>query len=435
MVKHNFFPVALGLVLSCAATAANFPKPDIIVATDGSGNFKTIQSALASIPGTNTERVVVFLKNGVYHEKIRVDASFVTLRGESRDGARIEFPQLNDDFTKTPDDIGRAVVNVNQANDFVLENLTAENTAGVIGPHAFAIFSTGDKGVVVNCNVLSHGADTVAFWRADSSRTYHANCRIEGSVDFVCPHGWCYATNCTFHEMKDTAAMWHDGSKDKDMKFVLRDCHFDGVQGWNLARHHHDAQFYFLDCEFSRTMIDRPPFRVIYPLDGSTPSTNDLQRNKTLDKSNVWGERSYYFHCHRDGGDYAWFADNLATAPGAPKPEQVNAAWTFSGAWNPENQTGPTITKILKQEQQIAVVFNESVTVKGKPRLKLSDGSFADYAIGSGSDTLAFRLPEKPADAASLDLHGGFIFASEADAALRMRWASRLPSEVKSANR
>ena len=62
----------------------SLPKPDLVVAADGSGDFKTIQAAVASIPKTNTERVVVFIKDGIYKEKIRVDASFVTLRGQSR---------------------------------------------------------------------------------------------------------------------------------------------------------------------------------------------------------------------------------------------------------------------------------------------------------------------------------------------------------------
>src|SRR5262245_16942673 len=129
-------------LLAFAATqvfADALPKPDITVAADGSADFKTVQAAVASIPRTNQERIVVFIKDSVYHEKVRVDAPFVTLRGQSRAGTRIEFPQLNDDYTKSPDDLGRAVLNVN-GDDFVLENLTVENTAGVIGPHAFTIY-------------------------------------------------------------------------------------------------------------------------------------------------------------------------------------------------------------------------------------------------------------------------------------------------------
>jgi len=401
--------------------AGTLPKPDFIVAADGSGDFKTIQVAVASIPKTNTERMVVFIKDGTYKEKIRVDASFVTLRGQSRKGTRIEFPQLDEDFNKTPDAIGRAVINLNRADDFVLENLTTENTAGVIGPHAFTILGTGDRAVVVNCDVLSHGADTVSFWRGDHGRCYQANCRLQGSVDFVCPRGWCYMANCTFYEMKDTAAVWHDGSKDKDMKFVLRDCRFDGTNGWNLARHHHDAQFYFLDCTFSKTMIDQPPFRVIYPLDGGTPGASDIARNKELDKSNVWGERSYFYNCHHEGGDYGWLTNNLSAAPGAPVPEQINAAWTFAGKWNPESTSGPAIQKVSAQDGRVTLVFSENVTVKGKSQLKLSDGTFAHYASGSGTDTLTFDLPKGAAnEVASVDLNGGAIIATEAGATLRV---------------
>src|SRR5436190_21651069 len=319
------------LFVTLTTFAASLPKPDLVVAADGSGNFKTIQAAVDSISSSNRERIVIFIKNGVYKEKIRVDASFLTLRGESRKGTRIEFPQLNDDFTKNPDALGRAVINLNRADDFVLENLTAENTAGVIGPHAFTLYGTGDRTVIMNCDVFSHGADTVSLWLPDRGRYYHANCSFRGSVDFVCPRGWCYITNCSIYEMKATAAVWHDGSRDPDMKFVMRHCTFDGTNGWNLARHHHDAQFYFLDCTFAKTMIDKPPFRVIYPLDGSTPSEADIRRNSELDKSNIWGERAYFYHCHRDGGDYPWLADNLASATNSPVPEQITAAWTFAG--------------------------------------------------------------------------------------------------------
>jgi pectinesterase len=414
MIRFSFV-ASLWLCGNLAAFAAASLKPDIIVAADGSGNFKTVQAAVESIPNTNRERLVVFVKDGVYHEKIRVDASFVTLRGQSRKGTRIEFAQLNDDFTRNQDNLGRAVINLNRADDFVLENLTAENTAGVIGPHAFTIYGTGDRTVIVDCDVLSHGADTVSLWLGDRGRYYHANCNFRGSVDFVCPRGWCYATNCTFYEMKDTAAVWHDGARDRDMKFVLRHCRFDGTNGWNLARHHHDAQFYFLDCTFAKTMIDRAPFRVIYPLDGTTPGDADIRRNADLDKSNIWGERSYFYNSHRAGGDYAWLANNLSSATNSPKPEQINAAWTFAGKWDPERKTGPVIQKVDAQSDRIIFSFNENVTVKGPVRLELRKRAYAAYSSGSGTDKLIFALPPgSQGEVASVELNGGAIVACEA---------------------
>lgn len=406
------------------------PKPDITVAAGGSGDFKTIQAAVASIPATNHERIVVFIKDGVYKEKIRVDASFVTLRGQSRKGTRIEFPQLNDDFTAKPDDLGRAVINLNHADDFVLENLTAENTAGVIGPHSFTIYGTGDRTVIVDCDVLSHGADTVSLWLGASGRYYHARCNFSGSVDFVCPRGWCYITDCTFYEWKKTAAVWHDGKVDQDMKFVLRNCKFDGTNGFNLARHHADAQFYFLDCTFSQAMTNKPIRRVIYPLSNASPSEADIKRNADLDKQNLWGERSYFYNCHRDGGNFDWFANNLSAAPGKPKPGKITAAWTFAGKWNPEDKSGPKLREIKIVEGQIGLVFTESVTVKGQPRLKLRGGGFANYVSGSGTDTLFFALsPGATYEVRLVDLNGGAIIASEAAATIRTA-KLKLPSST-----
>jgi pectinesterase len=144
--------LAVLTVIASSGFAQTLPKPDIVVAADGSGDFKTVQAAVASIPKANRERIVVLIKDGVYREKVRVDAAFVTLRGESRKGTRLEFPQLNEDFSKSPDRLGRAVINVN-GDDFVLENLTAENTAGQVGPHAFTIYGKGDRTVIVNCDV------------------------------------------------------------------------------------------------------------------------------------------------------------------------------------------------------------------------------------------------------------------------------------------
>src|SRR5687768_9396904 len=199
------------------AKADPFP-PDIVVAADGSGQFRSVHEAVQSIPKSNRDRTIILIKDGVYNEKVRVDASRLTLRGQSRTGTRLEFAQLREDFDKKPDEIGQAVVNVN-GDDVVLENLTIKNTAGIVGPHSFAVFGRGDRTVIVDCDVLSEGADTVSLWRGKDGRYYHARCNFRGAVDFVCPRGWCYVEDCTFYETKATAALWHDGRYDPDMKF------------------------------------------------------------------------------------------------------------------------------------------------------------------------------------------------------------------------
>jgi pectinesterase len=247
---------------------------------------------------------------------------------------------------------------------------------------------------------------------------------MRGAVDFLCPRGWCYVEDCEFYETKPSAAMWHDGSRNEREKFVPRNRTFDGVDGWSLARHHHDAAFYFLTCRFSESMIDLPPLRVVYPL-GSAPATDaDRAKNRELDRTNRWGERAYFFDCHREGGDYAWHADNLETASpaGAPPltPDDVTPAWTFDGTWDPESTAGPKIESIERRDGEIVVAFDEPVTVKGAPRLELADGGAAAYAVGSGSAMLVFNAAEAaPTDVTGVDLNGGYIIASQASATLR----------------
>lgn len=396
-----------------APSYAAFPKPDLTVAADGSGDFKTIQAALDSIPSNNTERIVIYIKDGLYPETLQMTTPYITLRGQSREGTRIEA------YSPNP----KPIINLN-ATDCVFQNLSVINTAGVGGPHAFCFFGRiCDHTVIEDCNVYCEGADTIALWQNDG-HYYHARLNVTGAVDFICPHGWCYMTDCRLYEMNDTgveAMTWHDGHYDPDQKFVIRDCQYDGIADFRLARHHHDALFFFLDCTFSKRLVNRPPYRVIYPLGGGTPTAADIANNKQHDASNLWGERAYYFNDHRTGGDYPWFKDNLASAPGSPTPARITAKWTFADKWDPENTAGPKIREITVKDGRVTVTCSENVTVKGRPRLQLDDGSFADYSTGSGSAKLSFVGPTTSSSSLKkINLQDGAIIATEAGATLRL---------------
>src|SRR5690349_14923754 len=65
---------ALFLALAGLALAAA-PKPDVIVALDGSGQYKSLQEAISAAPMKTdpaTPRWVIFVKAGTYHERIYV---------------------------------------------------------------------------------------------------------------------------------------------------------------------------------------------------------------------------------------------------------------------------------------------------------------------------------------------------------------------------
>ena len=394
--KRYHFLLILFLILAASRISYSRDRHYIVVAKDGSGDFKTITEAVNSLPMFNYERVVIFIKNGVYKEKIRITQDYVTLRGESKDSTIIEYSQLRTDWIADKDEIGPAVINIH-ADDIVLENLTIRNTQPLIGPHAFAVYGTGTRTILLNCKVLSKGGDTISLWNYKSGMYYHANCTFEGSVDFVCPRGWCFIKNSKFYEHEKIASLWHAGGYNINQKFVLENCSFDGVKGFQLGRHHYDAQFYLLNCKFSSNLADTPIYRVVYKAD---PSKN---------RPDNWGERDYYYNCQRAGGDYKWFKNNLETAAGYPKVNEITPAWTFDGKWDPESTRGPNITKYEIHNGYVLLFFTEPITVIGNPLIKSSTGAIFSYVNGAGSDTIRFNADRK---FSSKDLSGLLIINS-----------------------
>lgn len=242
-----------------------------------------------------------------------------------------------------PDDWGVATLNID-GNDITLNNLTITNSFGFdmikkdtivycasdSVNHQKTVSKDGHQMALrtmkatrfkaINCRFRAFGGDTVSPWNVDNGMFYFKNCIMEGGVDFYCPRGWAYAENCKFIAHTGSASIWHDGSKDSDSKTILKNCSFEGFDGFNLGRYHRDAQFYLINCSFANNIADKDIYLV--------PTTNTI----------AWGRRIYYFNCHRKGGDYTWHKDNLSTAPENIKPVDVTVNWLFKGRWNPEER-------------------------------------------------------------------------------------------------
>ena len=83
------------IIISPKYALAN-DKADFVVAQDGSGNFKTVQDAINAVPDFRKVTTTIFIKNGVYKEKLILAASkrMVKLIGESQDKTILTY----DDF-------------------------------------------------------------------------------------------------------------------------------------------------------------------------------------------------------------------------------------------------------------------------------------------------------------------------------------------------
>mgnify|MGYP000270494820 CR=1 FL=1 len=320
------------LISICLSVLSFSQKTDdnnfLVVAKDGTGDFATIQEALNSIPQNHQNYFTVFIKEGIYNEKIFIEQSNLIICGESRESTIIEFAELRKNWRKNnnDDDYGSGVVNIKKnVTDIVFKSFTIINNYGrLYGDHDHAFAIRGFEGVtriiLDDCSVISDGGDTVSLWNTDDGMYYHRNCYFEGWVDYVCPRGYCLIENSKFYGHNLTASIWHDGSKNEDHKFVIKNSRFDGVENFPLGRFHRDAQFYLIDCTFSSNMADKQIFFAL-----SNP-TRTLQ----------WGEdRVYFSNCEVDGKDYSWLSDNLDKSKEHPTKEEITEDWIFNGLWNP----------------------------------------------------------------------------------------------------
>jgi pectinesterase len=309
----------------------------IVVDINGKGDFKSIQAAINSLTDSSSAPRSIYIRNGVYNEKVYIEKHNIILEGENRDKTIITEDIARDEWRcGHNDDWGVATINLD-GNDITLKNLTIANDYGfnykdprtvacasdtvshqrVItnGGHQMALRSFKTTRLkAINCRFRAYAGDTVSPWNLNGGMFYFKDCLMEGGVDFYCPRGWAWAENCTFYANTGPAAIWHDGSSNPDYKTVLMNCKFDGFEGFNLGRYHKDAQFYLINCSFSKNMADKDIYLV--------PTTNKIQ----------WGRRVYYFNCHREGGDYSWFSNNLTTA----KPGDITASWLFKNKWQPD---------------------------------------------------------------------------------------------------
>nr|WP_321411106.1 pectinesterase family protein [uncultured Carboxylicivirga sp.] len=354
-------------------------QADIVVAADGTGDYNTLTDAISQLPYYNYERVVIFVKNGIYNEKIRIEKDYLTIRGESRDSTIIEYAQLREDWIEHPDIIGPAVINI-EADDIVLDNLTIRNTQPEIGPHAFAILGNGTRTILTNCNITSKGGDTVSLWNYKQGMYYHANCYFEGCVDFVCPRGWCFIKDSEFHQLKNTATLWHAAVDDKEKKFVLQNCKFTGVDGWQLGRHHYEAAFYLIDCSFGKGMADTPIYYVSYP--------DKPEKNRPY----FWKDRYYFSGCKGDGFHYNWFDDNFISKGLVNlSPSDLSPSWTFNQRWDPESKEKPYVSQIkIVDKQNVFLEFNESVGADNSLKLQTETGIELVFMQGTGRNILQF---------------------------------------------
>jgi PelA/Pel-15E family pectate lyase len=199
----------------------------IIVAADGSGDFRTVQEAVDHVPVDNKQPVVIHIKPGVYKEQVRVSAGkrFITLRGDDPVRTVLTYRLSAQQAGNTR----LAFSTLINADDFRAENLTFENSFGTGSP-AVALFVDADRASFQNCRFL--GWQDTLF--VNGSRHFFKNCYIEGHVDFIFGTAAAVFEDCTIHSKGAGYVTAHYRTTDaEDTGFVFLRCRLTGENTGN----------------------------------------------------------------------------------------------------------------------------------------------------------------------------------------------------------
>lgn len=178
----------LQLVIICLCQNAFAAKPDLTVAKDGTGDFTTVQEAINAVSGTNNRRTVIFIKNGIYKEKLTLPATKTNVSFVGEDVNKVILTY--DDYASKKNNQGREIGTTGSSSFFIYgdgftaENITFENSAGPVG-QAVAVRVSADRIRFKNCRFLGFQDTLYVHGAGAKSRQYYQNCYIEGTTDFI----------------------------------------------------------------------------------------------------------------------------------------------------------------------------------------------------------------------------------------------------------
>lgn len=209
----------------------------IVVAQDGSGNYKTVQEALKNVPLNNKSRTLIYIKNGIYKEKLHLDTgrNFVELTGESQFNTILTYDDHPGKISATGDSINTRssysfLIN---GNDFIANNITFSNDAGFNAGQAVAVETQGDKAIFINCRFI--GNQDVLFLNSEKSRQYYKNCYIEGTTDFIFGSATAWFEKCSIYSKKNSHITAASTPKDNAYGFVFNNCRLTGDSSLHMV--------------------------------------------------------------------------------------------------------------------------------------------------------------------------------------------------------
>lgn len=248
----------LGLLLLLSVVSAAWAQErqdTIVVSRDGTGNFHTLQEAIESARAFMDYTVTIYVKNGVYKEKVIVPSwvENIDIIGEDRDKTIITY---DDHANINKMGTFRTYTVKVEGSDITFKNLTIENNAAQLG-QAVALHTEGDRLKFINCRILGN-QDTI-YTGAKFTRLYFKDCYIDGTTDFIFGPSTALFEDCIIHSKRNSYVTAASTPKEAKYGYVFKHCKLTaepGVDKVYLGRPWRPyAYTLFIECELGKHIV------------------------------------------------------------------------------------------------------------------------------------------------------------------------------------
>jgi pectinesterase len=253
------------LLLSLTISAAGkYDNPDtLVVARDGTGDFRNVDDAIEVCRAFMDYHKVIFIKKGVYKEKLVIPSWLqnIEICGEDVNETVITY----DDHANIKILLGTAAPREQamgtfrtytlkiEGNDITLKNITIENNSAHLG-QAVALHTEGDRIRVINCRIIGH-QDTI-YTGVAGTRLYFKDCYICGTTDFIFGPSVAWFEGCTIESLVNSYVTAASTPKDQPFGYIFNNCHLtakEGVDKVYLGRPWRDYGYtLFMNCDLGK---------------------------------------------------------------------------------------------------------------------------------------------------------------------------------------
>jgi pectinesterase len=302
---------------------------EMTVASDGSGDYKSIQEAVDACKSFPDKRITIHLRKGIYREKVVIPAcnNKISILGENPENTIISFGDFFQKISRGRNSTFYTYTLLVDADDFYAENITVENSAGPVG-QAIALHVNGDRCAFRNCRIL--GNQDTLYTEGLNNRQFFDGCYIEGTIDFIFGSATVLFNKCMIFSKSDSYITAASTPQGKSYGYVFINCTLaaaDGISKVYLGRPWRDyAKVVFMDCEMGKHILP----------DGWS-NWSGTSRDKT-----------------------AYFAEYGNTGPGAENKQRVG----WSHQLTKKEAAKYTMKRILSAELPIEKTVDQWITGK-----------------------------------------------------------------------